>query len=69
MKKSVLKLALASAVCAAFFMGCAKKESASGPSVAVFVPGIMADSPTYANFAAGFRMESTSTIQKSAMKK
>ena len=52
MKKSVLCL-VAAGVIAAAFMGCSKKESASGPSVAVFVPGIMADSPTYANFAAG----------------
>lgn len=53
MKKSILALALPLAICAATFTGCEKKESSKGPSVAVFVPGIMADSPTYANFAAG----------------
>lgn len=50
MKKAIITLAAASI---ALFMGCSKTTSTKAPSVAVFVPGIMADSPTYANFAAG----------------
>ena len=33
--------------------GCSSKETSHAPSVAVFVPGIMADSPTYAHLAQG----------------
>ena len=37
-----------------FFSGCTKSPSKQkGTSIAVFVPGIMADSPTYANLAKG----------------
>lgn len=46
-----------SAVCAAAMTllaaGCGSTEKSKAPSVAVFVPGIMADSPIYANLAAG----------------
>ncbi len=53
MKKS-LKIFLASFATLLAFTGCSeKKQSTKAPSVAVFVPGIMADSPTYANLAAG----------------
>ena len=33
--------------------GCNGKQEARAPSIAVFVPGIVADSPTYANLVAG----------------
>lgn len=51
MKKIISVLAASSIL---LFAGCSNKtQSAKAPSIAAFVPGIMADSPTYANFAAG----------------
>lgn len=38
---------------AALFTGCSDKNQSNALSIAVFVPGIMADSPTYANLAKG----------------
>ncbi len=35
------------------FLGCSKKTTAKAPSIGVFVPGIMADSATYAHLAQG----------------
>ena len=43
----------ASAVTGLFTTGCRNKQAPRAPSIAVFVPGIIADSPTYANLAEG----------------
>lgn len=51
MKKSLLIVAILSAALSAF-TGCSSKKS-NNPSIAVFVPGIMADSATYAKLAQG----------------
>ncbi len=49
MKKTALCLMAA----AILFSGCANKKTESKKSIAVFVPGIMADSPIYAKLAEG----------------
>ncbi|MCQ2596679.1 MAG: BMP family ABC transporter substrate-binding protein [Treponema sp.] len=49
MKKTALFLMAA----ALLFSGCSSKKSESKKSIAVFVPGIMADSPIYAKLAEG----------------
>ncbi|HAK69103.1 MAG TPA: BMP family ABC transporter substrate-binding protein [Treponema sp.] len=51
MKKSFLIAAALTAVIP--LTACNSKNKSKAPSIAVFVPGIMADSPTYAHFAAG----------------
>ncbi|MBO7637547.1 MAG: hypothetical protein J6S91_01080, partial [Treponema sp.] len=52
LKKSAL-LILASLFALGMFSGCSGKSESNALSIAVFVPGIMADSPTYANLAKG----------------
>ncbi len=53
MKKTMLLLA--GALFALAFAGCTKKSADHAPSIAVFIPGIMADSPSYAHVAEGVR--------------
>ena len=50
--KKILLLAV-SAIFALTIAGCAKKTAGRAPSIAVFIPGIMADSPSYAHVAEG----------------
>ena len=50
--KKILVLAV-SAMLALAFTGCAKKSAAHAPSIAVFITGIIADSPSYAHVAEG----------------
>lgn len=52
MNKKTLILA-AALLLPAFFCSCSKQETHKATSIAVFVPGIMADSPIYANLAKG----------------
>lgn len=47
------KLALLCALVALAGAGCAKKTAERAPSIAVFITGIIADSPSYAHVAAG----------------
>jgi len=49
----VSKILLAVGISCIMFTGCAKKEKSGGKSIAVFIPGIMAGSPIYANLAKG----------------
>lgn len=63
MKKSLFIAALLSAALSAF-TGCSSKKS-NNPSIAVFVPGIMADSATYAKLAQGV----TNAVEKYNSKK
>lgn len=54
-KNSIYAFMMASVIAAtALFPSCSKKEGAKKDiSVAVFIPGIIADSPTYAHVAEG----------------
>ncbi len=52
-KKNIAILFLAALSAAVFMSGCSGKKESNALSIAVFVPGIMADSPTYANLAKG----------------
>jgi len=47
------KIFLAAALIAFILTGCANNKKTKAPSIAVFIPGIMADSPTYAHVAQG----------------
>lgn len=73
MKKNS-KLTLISAIFAAtalLFTGCSSKEKTKAPSIAVYIPGICADSPIYANLAKGVQEacdQYNSTIHDSALK-
>ncbi len=53
--KSIFKtfLTVASALFMLFSLGACSKKVSEGTSIAVFIPGIMADSPIYANLAKG----------------
>ncbi|MBP5442990.1 MAG: BMP family ABC transporter substrate-binding protein [Treponema sp.] len=51
-RKTSLILSFAAAL-TVLFSGCSGKKESNALSIAVFVPGIMADSPTYANLAKG----------------
>lgn len=50
---TIISALIAAAMCAFTFTGCSKKTEEKAPSIAVFIPGIMADSPTYAHVAEG----------------
>ncbi len=52
-KRISFSIITASLLIAASFFSCSGRNQAKGPCIAVFVPGIMADSPTYANLAKG----------------
>lgn len=51
----IAKLAAASVSLLMLAAGCTGKKAERAPAIAVFVPGIIADSPTYANLADGVR--------------
>ncbi len=54
-RKTSLILSFAAAL-TVLFSGCSGKKESNALSIAVFVPGIMADSPTYANLAKGVQV-------------
>ena len=53
MKKLHLIISSAAAMAAVLFSGCSSNKKPKAPSIGVFVPGIMADSATYAHLAQG----------------
>ena len=53
--RTTLTVIAACAIATVFTTGCTEKRAGRAPSIAVFVPGIIADSPTYANLADGVR--------------
>lgn len=55
MNKKILSLTAAALLLPSLFCACSGKEQRKTTSIAVFIPGIMADSPIYANLARGIQ--------------